>query len=832
MSHLASPPPPCTNTLSRFLHPVTSPFKPSSDNFDLPNYLLAMVVASFVSTILATTLKTIILKREAYQKSRDVFAIKTVTTIQPRVILSGECYVRWKKKKQKKTAVASRLYRGSRRFAKAFSFKGKRGDSDKEATSAPPLADAALKVSLAEIRRHPWLAGLTTDEAEACKPQVVRLYSVGERYTFVSFDAGPPEKGGRATNRLVIDGYSEISHAHVPTSETSAIDDEMKVGATGGIQGGGYKACQLLILQGGDDICELYCPDDGDHHATVGTDCDWARSPESEVIATHVWYAAILQLIEKEQCIDQETVKLRMALDEERIFVSKLLNNPPATDRILFSTDRIFAILCCRGLYRKCFPKKMKKEVMKSRTAANNACMLACFREESDRMLQLNSVETKDQFVNQDRCNKETLRTIVDFSSRRMKKKKGFGSFRRKKSKAGAKKEPTIIAKKGMKYEGDNSDAGVDMGGVEMVAVGEVEGEVAAEGGNDARRTADASASTSPASSRRQQFSQKGSGASSKVSRLGFDKLLVSRASKHISKEVKLDQDEMHLLNGMNTRQQINFFESTVKLRKVGCCGKIFVHLSNLGLPQQPASLDKFGSAKRSLWPHLVSPFVAAYIGFAGYMAIAMFISREKSQVRTTKTDIGLPFEMVHRPTPSWSDSFLSLSSTHHQLAPHFRPDTVTASFPLSPPPPAHRISAPPYHVSRHQLHLHPSACLLRQIRARPCDRNACRRDYQCGYHDGYRTRWNFIRWRVQSTARTCPLQTLQRGRTLPRLFRSRSHTYRCTRRRGERRAPNTGPDWRQCETPFAKYPGMAAAEATPTIDHHPPFLSSHSRRE
>jgi hypothetical protein len=107
----------------------------------------------------------------------------------------------------------------------------------------------------------------------------------------------------------------------------------------------------------------------------------------------------------------------------------------------------------------------------------------------------------------------------------------------------------------------------------------------------------------------------------------------------------------MHLLNGMSTGQQIRFYESTVKLRKVGCCGKICVHLSNLGLPQQPTSLDKFGSAKRAFWPHLVSPFIVAYLGFAGYMAIAFFIFREKSQqfefLRLLTTSLAINFTFI-----------------------------------------------------------------------------------------------------------------------------------------------------------------------------------------
>ena len=109
-------------------------------------------------------------------------------------------------------------------------------------------------------------------------------------------------------------------------------------------------------------------------------------------------------------------------------------------------------------------------------------------------------------------------------------------------------------------------------------------------------------------------------------------RMFLGSKKSRVQKELKIDQDEAALLRTMSDSQKIRFYESMVKLRQVGCCGKIFVRLSTLNLPKQPTSLDKFGSAKRACWPHLVSPIIIAYLGFAGYMAIALFIFREQTQ--------------------------------------------------------------------------------------------------------------------------------------------------------------------------------------------------------
>jgi len=399
--------------------------KISSDNFDLINYLLAMVVASVVSTTLATIVRTIVIKRGMFQKSRRVLELESVATIKPRIILSGEFFVRWKKKKVEVTASqGSKLIRAlslkgllkkpvknglkttmaakqagkhwksklqhsqsapdpagleaPKRKKSAFlrarlSFKRKSKSGDgKDETSTSPAA-AVVHVSQAEVRQRPWLEGFTTEEAEACKPQVVRIYCVGERYAFVTFDK-LPEKGGRATGRFVIDGYSKVSQQYLSTAESlgaepSADTDGKESETKGeheedlGESGTGDSAGKVwqLILQGGDETCELYRPNDIDHHATTsGAECEWAHKSDSAVFASHVWYAAILQLIKEEHYIDHETVKHRVALDEERTFVATLLISPPIDDRFYFALNSFFAFLCCRGgtVRCGCCPKK------------------------------------------------------------------------------------------------------------------------------------------------------------------------------------------------------------------------------------------------------------------------------------------------------------------------------------------------------------------------------------------------------------------------------------------------------------------------------------------
>ena len=535
--------------------------KISSDNFDLINYLLAMVVASVVSTILATIVKTIVIKRGMFQKSRRVLELESVATIKPRIILSGEFYVRWKKKKVEvaasrgskhtrasffkrpvknglKTTMAakqagnhwkSKLQRSQSApdpaalktpkrkksaFMRALTFrtKSKPGDGENRTSSAP--AAAVVHVSQAEVRQRPWLEGFTTEEADACKPQVVRIYCVGERYAFVSFDK-LPEKGGRATGRFVIDGYSKVSQQYLSTAESpgaepSAATDGKESETKGELEedlgesktGDSAGKVWQLILQGGDKTCELYSPDDIDHHAAnSGAECEWAHKSGSVVVASHVWYAAILQLIKEEHNVDHETVKHRVALDEERTFVATLMISPPIDDRFYFALNSFFAFVCCRGCTVRCGccpkkekrrrrrrrqgasaakpttavfteeeekkkkmvkpPRKKEEEKKITRTAAHRACILACFREESDNLLHMNRHQNHSRFENQQNYDKETVQAIVDFDTqfddehtfgveekgksvpRRSRKGSIFGSLKRSKSQSGAGKRGT-----------------------------------------------------------------------------------------------------------------------------------------------------------------------------------------------------------------------------------------------------------------------------------------------------------------------------------------------------------------------------------------------------
>jgi len=526
----------------------------------------------------------------------------------------------------------------------SFKRKSKSGDGKDETSTSP--AAAVVHVSQAEVRQRPWLEGFTTEEAEACKPQVVRIYCVGERYAFVTFDK-LPEKGGRATGRFVIDGYSKVSQQYLSTAESlgaepSAATDGKESETKGeleedlGESGAGDSAGKVwqLILQGGDETCELYRPNDIDHHATTsGAECEWAHKSDSAVFASHVWYAAILQLIKEEHYIDHETVKHRVALDEERTFVATLLISPPIDDRFYFALNSFFAFLCCRGCTVRCgcCPKKekrrrrrrrrgvsaakpttaaftgeeeKKKKMVKPprkkdkgkkivRTAAHRACILACFREESDNLLHMNRVKVSNRFENQQKYDKETAQAIVDFdtqfedertfgvedkgenNSRRSRKGSIFGSLRRSKSQPGEGKRGTpapLAVDLGVvdEVKASNDDATEEKVQVCPRRVGAATADDATEekgqasprdGGDDAKdekcqtapnrvgagRTVNASSGKGhDARLRKQQFSTKTkSGRKKKGSQLGSRRglgMLLGGLHAKVSKELKEDQ--------------------------------------------------------------------------------------------------------------------------------------------------------------------------------------------------------------------------------------------------------------------------------------------------
>ena len=656
--------------------------KISSENFDFVNYILAMVAASLVSTILTTILRIVIIKREQFKKSRRILGMESVTTIKPRVLLSGEFYVRWNATLWGATATPTsssstppalpcdgaetkglpqqmnaKKKSSKERFGSLGRQKGQSGAA-KGASSEPSSAAAATKVSPEEVKRRPWIAGYTAEQAEACTPQHVVIYAVGERFFLVSFDK-LPENGGRATGRYIIDGYSKVSQRFV--SMDTAAGGESKSENARGNSGAEAEAGKVwhLLLQGGNASCELYSPDNIDHHKTFGADCEWSDNTANAGVAPHVWYAAILQLIKKDHDVDNETIKHRNALDKERAFVAKKMDNPPVTDLLFIAVDAFFGMIFCGRLRQKCCStsqprvakKKMKtkhKTQMKTKkkrgnirrqgtwgvkqvnkgdanaktvdlstvAAAHKARTMACFREESDCLVRLNRFNAAHSEENEDRFDSETVRAILEFDTK-------FEDERR--------------------FDGDQHRGGE----------GEEKGAMAIDEG----------AAVPPA------FAGGAAAGAGAAARQG-DTTKATTATV-VQKELKLDQDEIHLLRSMTAGQQIRFYESKVKLRHVGCCGRIFVHLSNIGQAKQKQQQQKFGSARRAYWPHVVNPFVFLYIGFCGYLAIAFFIFREEHQqfefLRLLCTSLTINFLFI-RPLICWVEFGLA-PAIGHRLA-------------------------------------------------------------------------------------------------------------------------------------------------------------------